>query len=59
MILKSYLIFISMAAASIALNAPSESINLFKTKINDSNAICQAVSKEAGQLISICPDYVQ
>jgi hypothetical protein len=48
-----------MAAASVSLSAPNESINLFKTKFNDSNAICQAVSKEAGQLISICPDYVQ
>lgn len=48
-----------MAAASIALNAPNESIILFKTESNNANSICQAVSKEAGQLISICPDYVQ
>ena len=57
-IVKTYIILFSMSLISFALNSPGTSIGQFQSNINNANAICASVNKEAGYLISICPVQV-
>lgn len=57
-IVKTYAVLLLLSVVSYAFNPPGATISSFKNGLNNANAVCAAVNKEAGYLISICQTQI-